>query len=60
MTICYCNARTMATATQTGQVAEEMVDYGIEVLEISETQWEGIGLVTLQSGKVVCVGDDEV
>ena len=52
-TIISC--RTMAEATQAGQVAKEMKEFGIEVPGISETRWKDIGSVTLQSGeKVVC------
>ena len=55
-TIIGCwNMRTMAEATQAGQVAKEMKEFGIEVPGISETRWEDIRSVTLQSGeKVVC------
>ena len=43
--------------TLAGQVADEMKEYGIEVLgiHVSETRWKGTGSVTLQSG-----GNDEV
>ena len=42
-------------------MAQEMAEYGIEVVEISETRWKGMGSATLQSGvKVVYVGDEEV
>ena len=58
-TIGCWNVRTMAEATRAGQVAKEMLDYGIEVLEISEARWKGMGSVTLQSGEtVVYSGDD--
>ena len=61
-TIISCwNVRTMAETTQAGQSAKVMKEYGIEVLEISEARWKGMGSVTLQSGeKVVYVGNDEV
>ena len=37
-----------------------MKEYGIEVLGISETRWNGTGSVTLQSGeKVVYVENEE-
>ena len=61
MTIGCWNVRTMAEATWAGQVAKEMLDYGIEVPGISEARWKGMGSVTLQSGEtVVYSGDDEV
>ena len=42
-------------------MAKEMAGYGIEVLGIRETRWEGMGLSTLQGGeKVAYVGDEEV
>ena len=61
-TIISCwNVRTMAETTQAGQSAKVMKEYGIEVLEIFEARWKGMGSVTLQSGeKVVYVGNDEV
>ena len=61
-TIISCwNVRTMAETTQAGQSAKVMKEYRIEVLEISEARWKGMGSVTLQSGeKVVYVGNDEV
>ena len=47
--------------TQAGQSAKVMKEYGIEVLEISQARWKGMGSVTLQSGeKVVYIGNDEV
>ena len=42
-TIGCWNVRTMAEATRAGQVAKEMLDYGIEVLGISEARWKGTG-----------------
>ena len=51
----------MAEKTRAGQSAKVVKEYGIEVLEISETRWKGTGSVTLQSGeKVVYVENDEV
>ena len=51
----------MAEATRAGQVANEMLDYRIEVLGIGEARWKGMGSATLQSGEtVVYSGDDEV
>ena len=42
-------------------MAKKLVEYGIEVLEIKESRWKGMGSVTLQSGgTVVHLGDDEV
>ena len=43
------------------QVANEMKEYNIEVLRISETSWKGAGSVTLQSGeKLVYRRNDEM
>jgi len=55
------NVRTRAKVTRPGQVVKRMVDYGIEVLGISQARWKGMGSVTLQSGEtVVYSGDDKV
>ena len=54
------NVRTMAEATRAGQVAKEMLDYGIEVLGISEARWKGMGSVTLQTGKTEVYSGDPV
>jgi len=61
-TIIGCwNVRTTAEATHAGQVAKEMLDYGIEVLGINEARWKGMASATLQSSEtVVYSGDDEV
>ena len=61
-TIIGCwNVRTMVETTQAGQSAKVMKEYAIEVLEISQARWKGMGSVTLQSGeKVVYVRNDEV
>ena len=37
--------------TQAGQSPKVMKEYGIEVLEISQARWKGMGSVTLQSGE---------
>ena len=41
------------------QVANEMKEYKIEVLGISETRWKGAGSVTLQSGEKVVYGRND-
>ena len=43
----------MAEAIRTAQVAQEMAEYGIEVLGISETRWKEMGSVTMQSAETV-------
>jgi len=37
------DVRTMAEATRAGQVAKEMLNYGVEELGISEARWKGMG-----------------
>ena len=41
------------------QVANEVKEYKIEVLGISETRWKGAGSVTLQSGEKVVYGRND-
>ena len=53
--------RTIAEATRGGQVANDIKEYGIEGLGISETRWKWTGSVTLQSEeKLEHLGKDEV
>ena len=47
------NVRTMYETGKAAQVASEMRRYGIQVLGISESRWNGCGIRTLNSGEKI-------
>ena len=47
------NVRTMYEAGKAAQVAKEMGNYGMEVLGICESRWNGCGVFRLSTGESV-------
>ena len=45
--------RTMNADGKTEQIVDEMNNYGIDILGISESRWTGIGKVSLERGETV-------